>query len=374
MTSDGGGGHKSVSKALEQFLQPDYSVKRENLILGILHSLDPIRKISFNKCTGEDFYDYCLKRKWVYITNNLVRLGRRLILFSSGPIERLLGIYLDQEKPDMIISVMPFFNFAFFKEAKKRKIPFIIVTNDLDSSNYPLGLHNPQYDKFKYILTFDDKDVKKKISKANFNSDQVISLGFPLRPDFFDKKNVKNIKKDFNIPLNKPVAMLLMGATGSDSGYVYAKHISKINFSLHLVICLGKNQKLGNKIAKLKLNNNVSISTVGFTDRISDLMAASDLVITKSGPNSVVESIYMNKPVLIDNTNSILFWEQLNLDFVTKNNFGEPIKRYEDINPLLDKYLRDKEYYSKIKKNLTTFKKINFGASIKSLVTSMLQQ
>ena len=370
-TSKGGGGHTSVSRALEEFLKSGYETKRVNLITEILHPIDIVRTLTFNKYSGEDFYNYCLRKQWVRTANNFVWIGKKLSVYRRRTTNKLIRKYLDKEKPDIIVSVMPIFNHSLLKEAQRRDIPLVIITNDLDTANYINGIRNPNYKKFKYILSFDDEQIKNKIKRAQLKESQVEFLGFPIRPDFFLEKNVPGIKKDFNLPDNKPIVMVLMGAAGSSASYLYAKQLSKLDVPAHIVFCMGRNKSLGKKISKLKFNPKVSKSIIGFTRRISDLMAASQVIITKGGPNTICEAKQMDLPMIIDSTKKVLFWEKLNLSFVKKNGFGSIVKRFKDVNPILKKYLTDKKYYAEIKSNLRNSRKINFGANIKNLFDDM---
>ena len=45
---------------------------------------------------------------------------------------------------------------------------------------------------------------------------------------------------------------------------------------------------------------NITLITSGFTPDVHELYCASDLFITKAGPNAVLDSVFMNTPVLID--------------------------------------------------------------------------
>src|SRR6185503_3874924 len=108
----------------------------------------------FNKYTCEDFYNYLLKNKWTRITNILCRYGRWATQSRSVAIKRLLRNKLARLKPDMVISVVPLVNGHIYDLAAELNLPFLIVTNDLDTRNYIEGLDKPTYKSFKYTLAF----------------------------------------------------------------------------------------------------------------------------------------------------------------------------------------------------------------------------
>ncbi len=372
-SSRGGGGHTAVSKAIGAYLgDEEYDINVINFFVSDLFPLDPMRKMTSKKYTGVDFFDLLLRHRWTRLTNSLCSFGKFMTLKGSGRIEKRVYSYLEQYKPDMLISVIPLANLSFLNAAKRLNIPFLIVTNDLDTSNYINGLVTPDYEKFKYTLPFDDAAIKSKIAPAKFKEDQVVITGFPTRDHFFEKKDTYKIREQYNIPQGKKTVMILMGAAGSDSTYCYVKKIARMKLPLHLIICLGRNEILRKKIERLKMRPQISKTTLGFTERISDLMAVSDLLITKSGPNSISEALYMNVPMLVDGTRKSLFWERLNMDFVKERGLGEVVRSYSGIEKFIKKIVFDENNNRLIRNRMRDFKKEYFGDKIRTLVKNML--
>jgi len=67
------------------------------------------------------------------------------------------------------------------------------------------------------------------------------------------------------------------------------------------------------------------------TNRISEYMAVSNLLITKSGTASFCEAIQMHLPMVIDATSSTLVWERFNHNFTINNGLGTVIKIYNQL-------------------------------------------
>jgi UDP-N-acetylglucosamine:LPS N-acetylglucosamine transferase len=72
---------------------------------------------------------------------------------------------------------------------------------------------------------------------------------------------------------------------------------------------------------------------------MSDYMGISDIFFTKSGSVSVGEALYMNIPLLLDATASVLPWEKFNHGFVEEKGLGKSIKSYADIPCTIDALL-----------------------------------
>lgn len=372
-TSVGGGGHLSASNAIKTYLKNEYLVEDVIFIQTALNDLDLMRIVSRGKIKAEDIYNFFMRKKWFRMANMLYYFGRMLSKRAHKVIRPRVIKFLQETKTDIFVSVVPIFNNIFLQAAEELNIPFFLVPTDLDATTFVLHIKNPTYAKFHITQAFDDSEIKNIILKSKIKESQIHIAGFPIRPDFFEPKNIPELKRHYNVPENKPVIMLLMGAIGSQESYKYVKELLKITVPFHIIICLGKNEHLKAKIEQLERSDYISWSFIGFTDRISDLMAISDLFITKSGSVSVCEGIYMNIPLLLDHTSHSMLWEHFNLEFISKNKFGDVIENYKNIRPLTEKYLLNPELLSATKKRLSSYNKQNFGIRFKELINHAAQ-
>jgi processive 1,2-diacylglycerol beta-glucosyltransferase len=309
-----------------------------------------------------------MRKKWFTMANLLYRSGRLAALLGKNLIKPRIKKFLQEHQTDILISVVPVFNRIFLEVAQELHITFFLVPTDLDATTFVAGIKKSQYPRFFITQAFDDNDIKQTIVKSGICHSNLNITSFPIRSDFFEEKNKADIKKQYNVAENKPVIMILMGAVGSQESYHYMKHLLEVSKPCHIIICVGKNEELKTKINELELPYHITMTLVGFTDRISDIMAITDLFITKSGTVSVCEGIYMNLPTLLDHTTRSMLWENLNLHFIKKNGFGDIINYYKDIKPLVEKYLSNPELLLSTKRRLASYDKKHFGTSFKQLL------
>lgn len=375
-TSGGGGGHMSAARAVRSILQDHYEIVDVYLIRDVLAPLDFVRQFSFEYSSGEDLYNYFITNRYVWFTNTLCSYGKYSMPRKDKQMQKLISDFLDINRPDLMISVIPTVNNSLLAVAKKKGIPLIIVPTDLDNTMVINGMHaSPtDYELYRYIVPFNDPTILKTIEPAHMPEKNLIIGGFPIRQEFFAKKNVKKLKNEFGVPLTKPVVTVLMGAAGSSSTYDYVNALSRSKHSLHVIVCLGRNEALRKKIEKIKLPYHVTMSIVGFTDQMPDIMAMSDLLITKCGTVSVMEAVHAEVPLLLDATARAVMWEALNIDFITKNGFGEGITYLKNLDKLLEKYLFDREFYQQCKEKLRAFQKPRFDETLKRTVGQLLHQ
>lgn len=369
----GGYGHIAACQTLTDVLSPFYDVSTVDFIDTIYDSLDQVRTLTFGKANGNDMYNRLLQSGWIRLSNWLYRnIAPTAVLSKKKKIEKKTIAFLQKEKPDLLVSVLPIFNLPMSNAAKKLGIPFMLVTTDPDLTNWLLNLHKISHPN--YLITINDKwpETAKQIQGRGISLEKVKKIGFPIRQDFLQKKNLPEIRKQWGIPDNKFVIMIMMGGAGSDVAYTYAKTIAEIkNINAHVLVCVGRNIQLSKKLSRIKPEPGISLSVIPFTKQISDLMAASHLLITKPGPGSINEAIHMKLPMLVDSTNPVLFWERANIAVVKNHNFGDVVKRFSQLEVLLDAYINNKEYYALIKANLENHAPDRFNEEIKKIVFDM---
>ncbi|MDR3550470.1 MAG: glycosyltransferase, partial [Candidatus Babeliales bacterium] len=307
-SSKGGGGHVAVSNALQQYLNDDYSIETNNIFTQVLGPLDFLSRSTGGKVSAENIYNICIARKWYSFLNGYHKMGGWFYYLLQKKAQTLIHQYLDEQKPDLIVSVVPLINNIILEVAKQRSIPFLLIPTDLDISSCLTNINQPVYEKFKIAIPFDDKAIQEKISSARIPDQSCVTTGFLLRPDFFEEKDSTPIKFGYGVPEKKPTVLLLLGAVGSHAIYSFVEQLARVEYPCHILICIGKQIQLKTKIESLEFPNHVSYTIVEFTPRISDLMAISDLLITKSGSVSVNEAIYMNLPMILDATSNVLKW------------------------------------------------------------------
>lgn len=371
-SSTGGGCHTAVSNGLNAYLFDEYEIMIVNLFRDVLGSLDTLGTISFGNLGGEDFYNFCLRAHWTGVAGKLALAGNSYFSWRQDAAESNLLEYFKYAKPDLIISVVPVANGALLAVAQKLNIPFLLLTLDFDTTTWTNGISKPTYAKFKCGIMFDDVFIREKMKSAEIPPKQIEVTGFPLRPEFFKEKNRAALKKEFNVPPNRPVVMVFMGGTGSLSSYRYVRVLARLGLPLHMIVVLGRNERLKRNINKIMLPENVTMTLLGFTPRVADLMAISDLIITKPGSGSVFEALESAVPMLFDATQGTLFWEEPNIKIMSKNGFAECITEVHELEIVMPQYINNKASIVAKKQKMREFKRERFDQKIKPLIEEML--
>lgn len=342
-TSKGGYGHMAACATLKKVL-PEYDITIVNPFETTLQSLDVVKKITWGKYDCEEFYNSLLQNSWIRFMNFFChRPAFYLIKRSRKKIERKLYELLQQEKPDLLLSTIPLINYPASCAAQRSNIPFLLVTLDADLTKWLLDLEKITHPNFVLTVGTNTPLISKQLAKKHIAPSSVREIGCPLREDFFEYKNRSAILHDWQLPSNKPIAMLIRGGAGSNKLIEYVKTILKFDEPLHLLVCVGRNEILAQKLNRLRLRKSmVTFSIIPFTTRISDLMSVTDILITQPTPNTCNEAMHFGIPILVDKSSPTLFWEDATLDLIALHGTGAVFKYMRNLNPLIKKYLGQK--------------------------------
>jgi UDP-N-acetylglucosamine:LPS N-acetylglucosamine transferase len=362
LISDGGGGHKAAGESLKEILGSSYDVQVINPLAAMLRSIDGLSTLTYGRFTGEDLYNFMLRKgQHRFIKLFFCHLGTFYMRSKIKRVRKLFDRYLresGENRPALIISTFPMINAALFDSSQNAGVPFLILPTDLDCETFLLGMDELKIDegaKLAVALPYDDPDLQQKaVREGRLKNKHLHVTGFPVRPACQKKytpEELKELRSKHGLKEGLPTLTIIMGAEGGDTILHYAQELCKLQFSSSLEagyqvnVCVGRNRKIAAKIGDWALENGgekiaeceayttvltkdkVYLHLRTFTQEVVEIMACSDLIITKTGSCSINEAIYLGKRLLLDNTENSsarhIWWESFNVAFVKKHNLGD---------------------------------------------------
>lgn len=357
-TSKGGNGHMSACATLKDVF-PNCEIKLINPIYDFFQSY----------FDGEAWYNSLFQNGWIGTANLMVKYpGKTFLKMRSKTFKKRFLQFLDEEKPDMLISVIPLINYPAAWAAQQRSIPFMIITLDADLDLWLLNMERCSNHNFTMTVQAKTPRIEKQLAKKHIPVSCIREVGAPLRKEFSQPKDKLAIRKEWNIPDDKKVLLLMRGGTGSIKLVDYVKSLVKLDKSLHLLVCVGRNEALIPKLKRIKSNGQVSFSIVPFTNKIHDLMAVSDLLVSQPSPNVCNEAMHMKLPILVDMSGKRMYWEDATVDWLKLRGCGQIFKRMRHLNKMVVKCLE--EGPAAYAQNAKPF--LHFETEIHSVVSSLL--
>ncbi|MBI2742577.1 MAG: hypothetical protein HYX48_01505 [Chlamydiales bacterium] len=362
LISYGGGGHKAAGESLKEILGGIYDVEVVNPLVDMLRPIDGLSVLTFGRFTGEDLYNFMLRKgHHCFIKVLFCHVGTYYMRSKMKRVRKLFDKYLvrcGSDRPSLIISTFPMVNAPLFESAQNAGVPFVILPTDLDCETFLLGMDDVEVKenaKLAVALPYDDPDLQlKAVREGRLKTKHLHVTGFPVRPACqkkYTEEELSALRIKHGLKEGMPTLTIIMGAEGGDTILHYAQQLSNLPLttstgqSYQLNVCVGRNRNIANKIKEWILQNGgevayqcdayttmltrdkVYIHLRTFTKEVVEIMACSDLIITKTGSCSVNEAIYLGKRLLLDNTENSsarhIWWESFNVAFVKKHNLGD---------------------------------------------------
>ncbi len=363
LCSNGGNGHNAAAGALKTILDARYDFK-------VVYPIDELE--IFGVKSGEGVYNLALRNGWTRSVNVVSRyVAPKIFRGYKKKIENLIKNHIEEQKPDLVISVIPFINYPASEAARKANIPYLIITTDNDLQTFVHGLQGVCHTNFKVVVGTHLWCTSEMLYQRNIPDKVIERIGLPVRPDFLVKKDPKALREEYKIPAHKPVILVMIGGAGGDAAYEYAKTLGGVQLGVHLIVCAGRNEEMAQNLRKLKLNPSNSMTVMEFTDKIPELMTMADLIITKPGTLSTTESLVMQLPILMDCTTPVISWEQANIDLIKSYGVGDFIKDFDEVELQVRPYLYDSELRHQIQQAYQKMPANRFNESITSIIDEM---
>ena len=304
-----GHGHKSITDSLLQRF-----AFHDNVKVTVVDGFSLKGKVSMN--IGKLYGPMTRNAKdiWKLVWEVSLRNPELLTEITEVAIKENMLALLADVKPDLILSVHPNFNSSVLNILKNNNIdiPFVTLIADLVSIT-PLWADK----RVNYILC-PTIESKEKCLEFGVAEEKLILSGFPIRKKFCE---------DLIIPERKPFdndkvinCLIMSGGEGSGNMSRIAKILLN-HFNTRVTIVTGRNKALKARLEETlyeKYGKRVQI--YGFVDEIQDLMVASDIAFTRGSPNTMLEAVYCNVPLVI--TGALPGQEEMNPWYMEKYGLG----------------------------------------------------
>jgi UDP-N-acetylglucosamine:LPS N-acetylglucosamine transferase len=129
------------------------------------------------------------------------------------------------------------------------------------------------------------------------------------------------------VDVDRFTVLLTAGGVGSGRLRELVVALHTAHPDMQLFVVTGRNAALRADLQRVGMPAHVHI--YGFVDNMEQLMAASDVVVTKAGPGTLMEALVMRRPVVI--TEAVGMQEQGNIAFVVDRGLGAYSKRIPEI-------------------------------------------
>ena len=347
LTGGGTAGHVTPNIALLP------SLKEEGFEVAYIGSYDGIEK-KLIKDIGIPYYGISTgKLRRYFDVKNFIDPFRVLKGYTQA------SSLIKKTKPALIFSKGGFVSVPVVIAAKRRKVPCIIHESDITP-----GLAN------KISIPFTDKVCVNFPETLNhIPKEKAVLTGTPIRKELFAGNRIKGLEF-CGFSLNKPVILVMGGSSGAKT---VNEHIRKALIGLlenfQVIHLCGKGK------TDIKYNNIEGYVQFEYINKeLSDLLAASDIVISRAGANAICELLALRKPnILIPLSLGASRGDQiLNARSFEKQGFSYLLEEENlDTNTLLKAVKHVYKNKSKYIESMNTSKQTDSTATIVNLIKKL---
>lgn len=222
-----------------------------------------------------------------------------------------------QHNPDLVISVHPLINRAACNALKELKpqVPFVTVVTDL------FDAHGMWFSAASDLVIVPTQGAYERGLKWKFPREKLRVIGQPISLKFatsLTNESQSELRARLKLRQDLFTILLVGGGEGMGPLRAIARALDHSNLPIQLAIIAGRNVKLKKQLEQLPWR--VPVNIQGFVDNMPDWMRASDLVITKAGPGTIMETLAAGKPMIL--SSYLRGQEEGNVKFVEETRVG----------------------------------------------------
>ncbi len=335
---DAGNGHRAQATVLKEVLSK--YIPEEDIIL--LHGFGKgNRLLSFFVEKGYNFsvnyakgsfpllYDIGQHRFFTYIVAHLVDF------FAYRYAKKMISTLGITDVVSFHFATTP----VFAKAARKAGRPVSMTAITADPFTGPNAWF---YDKRVDTIVYSE-EMKQVALKNGVPENKIFIMPFLLNKkfrvqDFSLSRAQMKTKLGFDSRL--PLLLIAGGGEGLPGAKEIVEECARINLNAEIGVICGRNKVQENYLRMFaKLHPKKHIHVFAFVTNMNEFLHAADVVVTKSGPSVMFETISCKCPLII--SHYIHNQELGNMQFVVKNRLGFFIQKPKDIGVEIKKLLED---------------------------------
>lgn len=312
--SDTGGGHRSAAASIIAALDKELSI--QSTIVDFLRTTN---LIGLKK--APQIYDYCsrnhlwLNNLFFKKTNSVNRINALTkIVYSQSHYSLKRMISLTQ--PDAVVAVHPLVIGLLYQTRKTSHgtWPIIAVITDL------VTIHASWATPGADLYLVPTQEAFQSLIRYGIPYSQILYTGFPVHPKFANHcLPQKQACNELGIPSDAFTVLLTGGGVGAGNMREWVNTLETQCPDKQILVITGNNKALYNELNNRKIHSD-RLHVYGFVNNMETLMAASDVIVSKAGPGTLMEGVTMGKRLII--TTAVGMQEIGNIDYVTKNKLG----------------------------------------------------
>lgn len=279
----------------------------------------------------------------------------------QAPMYARLAELIEEYQPDRIICAqqLPALVVHALVASGRVTVPwFVVVTDYMAHSSWILsGVDG-------YFVAW--KGVADVLESWGIPGESISVSGIPIRPELANDKDQAATRAAYGLDVNGPVVLAIASGIATDR---FVSAIEPLTAMLHrgtIVVVAGRNGDVLELLEGTPSDGRAELVTFGFIDYLDDLVAASDLVITKSGGLITTEILARGVPMVV--LDPFPGQEEWNADYVSGAGAGIQVRVPAMVAPSVAALLADHDRLAAMRARTETMARPDAAETIADVV------
>ena len=394
MSASTGGGHNRAARAIKEELS-NKTIDGSPIECEIIDSLKLVNS-TMDKIISRGYEKSAIYTPKAY--GSVYRFSETSIAskneFKDNPLTSFMAkkfrSLLDKSKPDLIIGTHPFPMIALSTLKKHtnacKNHENSILHDTLHKYYYNLSVpplitvltdyttHSTWIQNEIDFYIAGHEYVKELLIYDGVDPDKVKTFGIPVEKSFLSNRDRNTVLSEFGLDPEKFTVLLMGGSFGAGNIKETLDELLSIDRDFQVIVITGRNENLKEKLEKkLAIHedcNDKNILVLGFTNKMNDLLASVDVLVSKPGGLTTTEALLKDLPMIIPYY--IPGQEEENLDFLSNCGAAlRPTKKFT-LTVLLKVLIDDPTRLTMLKNNIKSIRKSDSAQNIANLVEEIL--
>lgn len=387
MSASTGGGHNRAARAIKEELE-SRTIDNMSIECEIVDSLKLVNN-TMDKVISKGYEKSAIYTPKAY--GSVYRFSETNLAsrneFKGNLLTSLMAIkfkrLLYDSKPDLIIGTHPFpmialstlkknnnsyplsLSESFNKPAIVDVPPMISVLTDY--TTHSTWIQN----EIDYYIVGHEY-VKELLVYEGVNSEKVKAFGIPVEKSFLDHRDKETVLTELGLSPDKLTVLLMGGSFGAGNIKETLEDLLTVDRDFQILVITGRNEHLKDKLSKMldSTTHDKNICLLGYTNKMNDILASIDVLISKPGGLTTTEALLSDVPMIIPYF--IPGQEEENLDFLTNCGASLRTTKKYSLPVLLKVLIDDPSRLDMLRKNIKSIRKFDSAVNISNLVVDIL--
>jgi processive 1,2-diacylglycerol beta-glucosyltransferase len=190
----------------------------------------------------------------------------------------------------------------------------------------------------------------ESLARYGVSGSRVTVSGIPVHPSFLEKYALARIAQELELDLEKPIILMLSGGLGIFELQQAVQRLLDLPVPLQVITVSGKNDLLRRRLEAMKVPAGITLRNLGYVRNMPELMAISDIIMTKPGGLSVSECLAMKKKMIL--YSPIPGQEEKNADYLVREGAAVHVESMNELPALVSQLLNDKPFSERLLSNV----------------------